>query len=156
VHGVVNPGKQATADALVVKKHPDGSLRTPDGKFAGSDGTSRSGAEAEAAVHDGYRKLGYEVDERQQYTMTPVAITGEVKSGKRKGSLTLPPGTVRKYDGAVKMLDGNWYGIETKGGTASKSPEQRLIDAWLDKPGNSLSATSGKTLVGVREATIKY
>jgi hypothetical protein len=69
--------------------------------------------------------------------------------------LEIPAGTVRRYDGAVKR-GGQWFGIEVKGGTATKTPEQRTIDDWLKKPGNTLTTPDGKILVGVIEFTVQY
>ena len=137
------------------RRHPDGAYRTADGKYAGIHGPSRSGADAEAEAHNRFRRRNYEVDERQQYTATTETITGTILSGPRQGPLTLPAGAVRKYDGAVKIR-GKWYGIETKGGSASKTPEQRAIDEWLKRPGNSLTTADGKVLEGVQEVRIKY
>lgn len=137
------------------RRHPDGAYRSPSGKYAGRYGTSRSGAEAEAKILATLKSRGNEVDERQQYTTTPVAIKGRIQSGPRKGELVIPPGTVRRYDGAVKR-GAQWFGIEVKGGTATKTPEQRAIDDWLKKPGNTLTTPDGKILVGVREYNVRY
>jgi hypothetical protein len=137
------------------RPYPDGSFRTKDGKYSSSDGTSRSGAEAEAEAHRRFRARGLEVDAGQQHVTTPVEIRARINSGPRKGVLTLPAGRARRYDGAVK-INGEWYGIETKGGTATKTPEQRAIDDWLSKPGNTLTTQDGKRLVGVREVVIRY
>jgi hypothetical protein len=130
------------------RPYPDGSFRTKDGKYSSSDGTSRSGAEAEAEAHRRFRARGLEVDAGQQHVTTPVEIRARINSGPRKGVLTLPAGRARRYD--------EWYGIETKGGTATKTPEQRAIDDWLSKPGNTLTTQDGKRLVGVREVVIRY
>lgn len=91
------------------RRHSDGAYRASDGKYAGRFGPSRSGADAEAEAHRRFKSRGLDVDEAQQYTATPVAILGKIQSGPRKGLITLPPGTVRKYDGAVKIR-GKWYG----------------------------------------------
>jgi hypothetical protein len=135
--------------------HPDGSYRAPDGKYAGVHNMSRSGADAEAEAHRRFKRRGLEVDERQQHCVTTEEIHGVIRSGPRKGVMTLPAGTVRKYDGAVKIR-GKWYGIETKGGTASKTPEQRAVDDWLKRPGNTLTSSDGRILEGVQEVRIKY
>jgi hypothetical protein len=137
------------------RRHPDGAYRASDGKYAGRFGTSRSGAEAERQAHERLRALRFDVDERQQYTKTSVPITGTISSGPRRGPLVVPPGTIRKYDGAVKM-GGQWLGVETKGGSASKTPEQRAIDNWLKKKGNTLTTADGKILTGVYDMRIDY
>lgn len=59
----------------------------------------------------------------------------------------------RKYDGTVE-IDGLWYGIETKGGSASRSPQQAAFDAWLNTPGNTVMTPDGRTLVGVFDVWI--
>jgi hypothetical protein len=137
------------------RRSADGAYRTAEGKYAGAHGSSRSGSEAEAKIHSNLKAMGRDVDERQQYTRTPVAIKGMIKSGPRAGVLEIPAGTVRRYDGAVQR-GGQWYGIEVKGGTATKTPEQRIIDNWLKRPGNTLTTPDGKTLVGVLEFTVEY
>jgi hypothetical protein len=137
------------------RRHPDGAYRSPDGKYAGVSSAGRSGSDAEVQAHRRLKSRGLEVDERQQHCVTPEAITGKVSSGPRKGVITLPPGTVRRYDGAVK-LRGRWHGIEAKGGTASKTPHQRIIDDWLKRPGNTLATADGRILEGVLEMRIQY
>ena len=59
----------------------------------------------------------------------------------------------RRYDGTVE-IDGKWYGIETKGGTAKRSPSQREFDNWLNAPGNSVKTKDGRTLVGVFDVRV--
>jgi hypothetical protein len=149
---ILRPGKGT-------KRHADGSIRTSDGKYAGSDGTNRSGAQAEA---DAIKKLeddGFEVDPKQQYTRTPEDITGTWgrsftrKDGTQvtKGDeFTVPAGTIRRYDGAVN-INGEWKGVETKSGGATRTPEQRAIDTWLRQSGNSLTTSDGRVLTGVHD-----
>ena len=59
----------------------------------------------------------------------------------------------RKFDGTVE-IDGDWYGIEVKGGAARRSPEQRIFDEWLNSPGNSVNTSDGRTLNGVFDVWI--
>ena len=60
---------------------------------------------------------------------------------------------IRKYDGTVE-INGQWYGIEVKGGTAKKNPQQRQFDDWLNTPGNTVTTSDGRTLVGVHDVWI--
>ncbi|GAA2273987.1 hypothetical protein GCM10009853_029820 [Glycomyces scopariae] len=130
-----------------VKVHADGSLRTKDGKYAGSDGRVRSGEAAENRVLD---RLGrrHETAPKGPGAAVPSGIKGEVLSGPNKGKFDVPPGTQRFYDGFVKIGD-KWYGVETKSGSAKRTPQQRAIDDWLNKPGNKLTTSDGREIHGV-------
>jgi hypothetical protein len=150
-----------------LKSHPDGSLRDAQGKYAGTDGTNRSGKQAE---HDAIKQLedqGFDVDYGQQRVTTPTDITGKwertftrrevgpdgtvTETRFNKGDeFTVPAGTVRNYDGAVKIGD-TWKGVETKFGTASRTPQQRAIDTWLNQGGNSMTTGNGRVLEGVQD-----
>ncbi|MET8374148.1 RHS repeat domain-containing protein [Streptomyces microflavus] len=59
----------------------------------------------------------------------------------------------RKYDGLVKV-NGLWYGIETKGGTAKRSPDQKRFDDWLNQPGNTVTTGDGIKITGVFDSWI--
>lgn len=130
-----------------VKVHTDGSLRTKDGKYAGLDGKSRSGEAAENRV---LRRLGrkFETAPKGPGAGVPDGIKGEVLSGPNKGKFDVPPGTQRFYDGFVQQ-NGKWYGVETKSGSAKRTPQQRAIDDWLNKPGNKLTTSDGREIHGV-------
>lgn len=144
VRGLLRNGKGG------IKKHGDGSLRTSDGKYAGTDGTNRSGKSGEDLIHQRLKNRGLKVDTRQQTVHIPVEIKGVTKSGPKKGPFTIPAGKDRRYDGAVQMPDGKWYGIETKSGGSPITPRQRAIDEWLNTPGNTMTTTDGKVLHGVK------
>lgn len=141
-----------------LKSHSDGSLRTSDGKYAGSDGTNRSGKQAE---HDAIKKLeeDFEVDYGQQRVATTEDISGRWErsftrkdgtSVQKGDEFVVPAGTTRSYDGAVQIGD-SWKGVETKFGTASRTPQQRAIDTWLNTPGNTLTTSGGRVLDGVHD-----
>jgi hypothetical protein len=71
-------------------------------------------------------------------------------------SVNVPDVGLREYDGAIE-LNGEWYGIETKGGTASLDARQRAADNWINTPGNSavsVGANSGYTIVGTFDAWV--
>lgn len=67
--------------------------------------------------------------------------------------VTAPGFPVRKYDGTVQ-INGQWYGIETKGGEAKRTPQQKAFDDWLNEPGNTVTTKDGRTLVGVFDVWI--
>lgn len=138
----------AAARPKNAKQYPGGHYRTPDGKYAGSDGRQQDGSKYEDQVID-HNKHKYEDHAyKGPASKTTEDITATVHSGPRKGEIVIPAGTPRYYDGFL-MRNGKWYGVETKSGSASKTPEQRAIDAWLNQPGNTLTTTDGKVLHGV-------
>jgi hypothetical protein len=112
--------------------------RTADGKFGPSDGSpARVGALDERTTLDQLELDG-----------APV-VRGTV-------TINVPGGGQRMYDGAVQ-IDGVWYGVETKGGTAGKDAAQRAADDWLNEPGNSavsVGKNSGYTLEGVFDSWV--
>ena len=110
--------------------------RSPDGKFAPRNGEpGRVGAEEEARALDGLENEGLVVNRDQ----TKVASPDFDKT--------------RIYDGTVQ-IDGKWYGVETKGGTAGKDAHQRAFDAWLNTPGNTVRTRDGRTLEGVVDVQV--
>ncbi|WP_371778487.1 polymorphic toxin-type HINT domain-containing protein [Streptosporangium subroseum] len=114
---------------------PGGAPRSSDGKFSKRNGEpGRDGAADEKNAWDNLETDGAVVRRNE----TAVSAPG------------LP---VRKYDGTVQ-IDGKWYGIEVKGGTAKKTPQQREFDNWLNKPGNTVTTADGRTLVGVHDVWI--
>jgi hypothetical protein len=103
--------------------------RTPDGKFGKSDGTSgRVGALDERTTLDQLETDGFPV------------VRGQVH-------VQIPGVGLRIYDGAVQ-IDGEWYGIETKGGGSPLTPRQQAADNWLNTPGNTAASSGGLTLIG--------
>ncbi|RRR99501.1 hypothetical protein [Glycomyces terrestris] len=129
-------------------KGPDGHYRTPDGKYAGSDGRQQDGAGAERRVIDRIKDRYEDHAYRGPAAATTKPLTGEIKSGPNKGPFDIPAGTPRYYDGFVKR-NGKWYGVETKSGSAKRTPQQRAIDEWLNQPGNTMTTSDGKVLHGV-------
>jgi hypothetical protein len=96
--------------------------RTADGKFAKADGTAgRVGALDERTTLDQLELDG-----------APV-VRGPV-------TVQVPGVGTRIYDGAVQ-IDGDWLGVEMKGGTSPLTPRQKAADSWLNTQGNV--ATSG-------------
>lgn len=72
---------------------------------------------------------------------------------RQETSVSAPGFRPRKYDGTVQ-INGQWYGIDVKGGTAKKNPSQRAFDDWLNMPGNTVTTAHGRTLVGVFDVWI--
>ncbi|UWM49135.1 polymorphic toxin-type HINT domain-containing protein [Streptomyces carpaticus] len=109
--------------------------RSPDGKYSKRNGEpGRDGAADEANAWNQLEVDGAVVMRNE----TPVVAPGL---------------RVRKYDGTVQ-IDGQWYGIEVKGGSANKTPQQREFDDWLNTPGNTVTTSDGRTLVGVHDVWI--
>ncbi|MEV6196677.1 polymorphic toxin-type HINT domain-containing protein [Streptomyces sp. NPDC051920] len=113
-------------------QHPDGSIRTAKGHFAGSNGT-RVGAEAEASVWDSLEQQGMKIIRR------PVAVRG---NGNK----------LRIFDGAIDIGHDQVIGIEVKSGSASLTAAQKRFDTWLNTSGGTASGvglSSGSEAVGV-------
>ncbi|OLF05402.1 hypothetical protein BU204_37190 [Actinophytocola xanthii] len=120
--------------ALLVHNCP-GVPRSADGKYAKRSGEpGRDGAADEMTAWEHLELDG--------------AIVRRGETGVR-----VPGVGARKYDGTVQ-IDGQWYGIETKGGSAKKKDGQRAFDQWLNSPGNSVQTKDGRTLVGVFDVWI--
>ncbi|MFE1250955.1 hypothetical protein, partial [Streptomyces sp. NPDC058766] len=71
----------------------------------------------------------------------------------REVSVKAPGFKVRKFDGLVN-INGHWYGIETKGGSAKRNPDQKKFDDWLNLPGNTVTTKDGLVLEGVFDSWI--
>jgi hypothetical protein len=102
----------------------DGSFRTPDGKFAARTGVvpgSPAVDRAEAIINsrEGYRVVGREISVRDA------------------------DGTLRRYDLVATNPKGEYVGVEVKGGTASRTAQQRRVD-------ESLASAGGLDTVGSR------
>src|SRR6185369_15476786 len=80
-------------------QHPDGSIRTANGKFASTTG-QRVGGLAERQAWDQLELDGFVVVRR------PIAVRGN-------------NGQLRIYDGAIDLGGGNYLGIEIKSGSAT-------------------------------------
>ena len=113
--------------------HADGSIRDSRGHYAGTTG-AQPGANNEETVWDHLETEGTTVVRQE---------TG----------VRVPGFKLRKYDGLVN-LDGLWYGIETKGASAGRNPDQKLFDGWLNTPGNTAVTTNGIELHGVFDAWV--
>ncbi|MDX3747108.1 hypothetical protein PV734_10955, partial [Streptomyces sp. AK08-02] len=72
---------------------------------------------------------------------------------RREVAVKAPGFKVRKYDGLVGF-NGHWYGIETKGASARRNPDQKKFDDWLNLPGNTVTTKDGIKLEGVFDSWI--
>lgn len=114
----------AETEASVVWKN---GWRTADGKFASPVGTGRAGGSAEAAVWDAVEaKPGWNV------------VRGQVAVRDASGQL-------RYYDGAAISPQGRVIGLETKSGTAIRTPEQRLFDSKLNSSPSNVARGVGQS-----------
>ncbi|MFJ5880438.1 polymorphic toxin-type HINT domain-containing protein [Kitasatospora cineracea] len=114
--------------------HPDGSIRDAKGHYAGTTGT-QPGTNNEMTVWDHLQTEGVTVVRRE---------TG----------VRVPGFRLRKFDGLAN-IDGRWYGIETKGASAGRDPEQKRFDDWLNTPGNTaVTLNGGYELHGVFDAWV--
>jgi filamentous hemagglutinin len=96
-----------------VREYPDGSLRTPSGKFASRGGAPAPGTSAAQNFgnhleQNGMKVVGYEM-----------AIEG--------------PLGVRKYDIVVEDASGQLHGIEVKTRTAERGAYQRFSGDWINR-----------------------
>ncbi|MFD0328267.1 polymorphic toxin-type HINT domain-containing protein [Streptacidiphilus monticola] len=114
--------------------HPDGSIRDANGHYAGTTGV-QPGANNEETVWDHLQTEGVTVVRQET-------------------SVRVPGFKLRKFDGLAN-IDGNWYGIETKGASAGRTPDQELFDGWLNTPGNTAVTLNGQyELHGVFDAWV--
>lgn len=98
-----------------VRAYPDGSLRTPDGKFASVAGMPAPGTVNASNYAEFLKKNGVDV------VGTELEVTG--------------PLGVRKYDIGTRNPDGTIFGIEIKSGGATKSWYQEITDMYVNRFG---------------------
>ena len=98
-----------------VRAYPDGSLRTPDGKFASVAGQPAPGTVNAANYADFLRSNGVDV------VGTELEVDG--------------PLGVRKYDIGTRNPDGSIFGIEIKSGGATSGSYQDFADRFVNEFG---------------------
>ncbi|MEV6879661.1 polymorphic toxin-type HINT domain-containing protein [Amycolatopsis sp. NPDC051128] len=114
-------------------RYDDGSIRTADGKWAGTLGAN-VGVDAEKAVWDDLSARGMNIVRGRIYC---------VGNGEQ----------VRVYDGAIDLGNGDYVGIEVKSGTADRDAAQRAFDHWVES-GNIAKGTGRARdfrIIGVRK-----
>ncbi|MEU4563631.1 RHS repeat-associated core domain-containing protein [Actinoplanes sp. NPDC023936] len=113
-----------------------GQVRWANGRFGNGNGGGQVGA-------------GDEVNAWDQ-----LELDGVEDIVRREVEVWLPPfAKSRKYDGLVKVY-GKWFGIETKGRTGKKDPNQRAFDDQLNRDGWTVTTRAGKVLHGVLDVWI--
>jgi hypothetical protein len=113
-------------------RYDDGSIRTADGKWAGTLGAN-VGADAEKAVWDDLSARGLKIVRGRIYCV------GNSEQ-------------VRVYDGVIDLGNGDYVGIEVKSGTAKRDAAQEAFGKWVGS-GNIAKGTGqaqGFRIVGVR------
>ncbi|WP_444933929.1 FG-GAP-like repeat-containing protein [Microbulbifer sp. JTAC008] len=118
-----------------VKEYSDGSLRTPDGKFASRSGSPSPGTKKSTEFADFLRKNGMDVVGEELTVRGPV--------GKRR------------LDIVTRDAKGNLHGIEVKSGGATKTGYQRFTDQYINLFGaRGTGAISGQTVKSVNTVYI--
>ena len=112
VDEVATPEANLTSN---IRPYPDGSLRTPDGKFASIAGQPAPGTVNAANYAEFLRSNGVDV----------VGIELEVQG----------PLGVRKYDMGTRNADGSIFGIEIKSGGATPDSYQDFSDRFINQFG---------------------
>ncbi|MDY4341359.1 hemagglutinin repeat-containing protein [Xanthomonas sp. LF07-6] len=98
-----------------VKVYPDGSIRTPDGKFASIGGRAPPGTKSASDFADFLSRNGVDV------VGTEMVVKGPLGD--------------RRYDIVVRDAAGNLQGIEIKTGGAKKTPYQDFTDMFVNQFG---------------------
>jgi len=98
-----------------VRVYPDGSLRTPDGKFASVSGSPAPGTTAVANYAEFLNKNGVNVVGQEMVVNGPLGP--------------------RRYDIVVQDAAGNLQGIEIKSGGATKGTYQDFTDKFVNQFG---------------------
>jgi filamentous hemagglutinin len=110
--------------------YPDGSLRTPDGKFASVSGNPAPGTKASTQFADFLRNNGVNVVGEE------VEIDG--------------PLGARRYDIVTQDADGTLHGIEVKSGGATRDTYQQFTDQFVNQFGGIATGRfAGKTIGSV-------
>ncbi len=132
-------GSIGVRPAKTTRVYPDGSIRTPDGKFASVRGAAPPGTPGEKLVVQGLRDQGVNVVGEQ------VTVRGLVST--------------RRYDAVVLDSKGRLWGIEVKSGTASKTPLQRLNDIHVQHTRDAVilgdGPLAGQKIFGVQTIYVK-
>ncbi len=98
-----------------IKVYPDGSHRTPDGKFASKSGEAAPGTMKANEFAEFLKTNGMDV------VGTEIVVQGPVGD--------------RRYDIVVRDQNGKLHGIEVKSGSASKDSYQRFTDYFINQFG---------------------
>lgn len=108
-------GSEGNAASLDIKQYPDGSYRTPDGKFASPSGVAPPGTVKADEFAKHLKLNGMEV------VGTEMVVKGPLGD--------------RRYDIVVRDTSGLLHGIEIKSGSASKNGYQEFTDYFVNEFG---------------------
>ena len=112
-----------------IKKYPDGSYRTPDGKFASQGGVPSPGSKSAKEYTQFLRENGFDVLGEELTVTAPIGI--------------------RRYDAIVRDNNGELWGIEYKSGGARKTPQQDFNDMYISRYGaQGVGKIDGENVVG--------
>ncbi|MCP3728377.1 filamentous hemagglutinin N-terminal domain-containing protein [Paraburkholderia sp. CNPSo 3272] len=112
-----------------VQLYPDGSLRTPDGKFASVSGSPPPGTTAASEFADFLSSNGVNVVGQE------VVVNG--------------PLGPRRYDIVTQDANGNLHGIEVKSGGATPNTYQQFTDQFVNQFGATATGRfAGKSVAG--------
>ncbi|KEO58789.1 hemagglutinin repeat-containing protein [Thalassospira permensis] len=118
-----------TADGVPIREYPDGSFRTPDGKFASQGGLPSPGTKSAQEYTQYLRDNGFDVVGEE------LTVRGAVGN--------------RRYDAVVRTDSGELWGIEYKSGGATKTPQQDFNDMYINQFGaDGVGQLAGETVVG--------
>lgn len=118
-----------TADGVPIREYPDGSFRTPDGKFASQGGLPSPGTKSAQEYTQYLRDNGFDVVGEE------LTVSGAVGN--------------RRYDAVVRTDSGELWGIEYKSGGATKTPQQDFNDMYINQFGaDGVGKLAGETVVG--------
>jgi hypothetical protein len=124
------PGAFAAKGEIAgVRAYPDGSLRTPDGKFAGVSGTSAPGMASANRFVDFLSSSGVDVVGRELEVNGPLGV--------------------RRYDVVTRNANGSLHGLEIKSGSATRSLYQDFSDRFINRYGaTGRGRISGQIVTG--------
>ncbi|MFV0421719.1 hypothetical protein [Oleidesulfovibrio sp.] len=112
-----------------IKKYPDGSYRTPDGKFVSQGGLPAPGTKSAQEYTQYLRDKGFDVVGEE------LTVEGAVGN--------------RRYDAVVRTDSGELWGIEYKSDSAKKTPQQDFNDMYINQFGaDGVGQLSGEKIVG--------
>ncbi|WP_225063274.1 hemagglutinin repeat-containing protein, partial [Komagataeibacter rhaeticus] len=112
-----------------IKRHSDGSLRTPDGKFASQTGESSPGTAAAAEYTQFLKDNGVDVVGEELSVQGPIGL--------------------RRYDAIIRDASGALWGIEYKSGSARKTTKQEFNDMYVNYfGGKGRGKLSGQEVIG--------
>ncbi|MHA3916185.1 hypothetical protein [Halovulum sp. GXIMD14793] len=111
-----------------IREYPDGSFRTPDGKFASQGGLPSPGTKSAQEYTQYLRDSGFDVV-GEELTVSAAVST-------------------RRYDAVIRTDSGELWGIECKSGGGSKTSQQNFNDMYMNRfgPAEGVGQIAGEKL----------